>query len=559
LSRHSIIGLGLATALAVASCRCEERPPPSSTPSSEGAPVSGTAAPEREAEAEPSPPAPVAAPAGADGVEVPSTLVRQLALPARPEPEREEPVDVAACARGCALWAPDGALLLVLPTYEESPIPREIFVVRARSGAQESRRIDPGSGLSYDAIAAFEETGGEGDAPWAPQVARALRELAGADPSTFRRASSLVTHRARTVFSLDEYSPLVALGGAFEGRWLFAEIGETSYRFHLLRSDRSVDRLLATLPLEATACDGGFTDTGCIEPRSIEAVYASPDGRFLHAVVWSPTAGHGAVEPSTVLSLPLDDASAIPPTITAEARAADLERSLTAPGAMVRLWVDEPAEDDEGELDQTSPSARAARCLRGCALFLENGAPWVVRPSSFEHGEPLAPFVFRMDGTSSEILLPSDTDTDERVTAMERALADAPSGEPRRLVARQAVASWRGTARAALVELRAPHARARVGVELVGHEYVLSWITAAGAVEVGRAPALEVSGRPSPPGIVEAFAPPRLGFPIVVIGAAVTRLPSHAEGLAHGLFHVIVAGPPGGANAPGSRRTGSEQ
>lgn len=549
-SRSGPACLGLATALAVASCRCEDRPPPSSVePRPVPAPSASTVEPGAAVEpgvapVEPTPaaPAPAEPTPGADGVDVPSTLVRQLGLPARPEPVREGPVDVATCARGCALWAPDGALLLALPTYEESPFPREVIVVRARGAVQESRRIDPVSGLSEDAIAAFEDTGGDGPAPWAPAVERALRELGGGDPATFRWASSLVTRRARTVFSLDEYTPLVALGGAFEDRWLFAEIGETSYRIHLLRSDRSVDRLLATSPLEATACDGGFTDSACIEPRSIEAVYASADGRFLHAVLWAPTAGHGAVQPSTVLSLPLDDASAIPPAITSESRAADLERSLTAPGAMVHLWVDEPEEDPEPGAEPTS-SERAARCLRGCALFLENGAPWVVRPTSFAHGDPLSPFVFRPDGSSVEVLSPGGASPEEQTGALERALAEAPSGEARRLVARQGIASWRGTARAALVELRTPHARARLGVELEGREYVLSWITAAGAVEVGRVPALEANGRPSPPGIVEAFAPPRLGFPIVVLGAAVTRLPSHPEGLAHGLFHVIVAGP----------------
>jgi hypothetical protein len=521
----SVLVVLVASSTALSGCRCEDpRPPPAPAPS-ERLEATGAPTPDEASEGVPeqAPAEPLAEPAS-DGVEVPVTLVRQLAhAHARAVRRDRGPVTAAACARGCALVAPDGALVLVRAAleHEDAAVPERLTILRLEGDARSERGVDL-DGIPEEALVAYEEGGGE--APWTSRLARALGDLSG-----HRWAEDLVAARAESIFSLSEFAPLVALGGAFDGRWLFAEIGESAYRLHLLRADRSVDRLLATLPLQPTACDGDFTDLACVAPMAIDAVYASRDGRFLHAWVGYAAAGHGAPS-SEILTLALDDASALAPAITPASRRAELERSLRAPGPVLRLWPDDfaPIEED------------GASCARSCALFFENGSPWIVRPSTFLHGVPARYFVHRADGTTSEIL---GTGEDPE-TAIARVLEGGPAGLPRRLVQRQAHASFRGTLRAPLVELRAPYAGVRLVATLEGDAYVITWEGPRASGEVGRVPALAIGGRPSPPGILEAFAPPTLGYPVVIVGYAVTRPSSHADGIEHTLFHVVVDGPP---------------
>ncbi|GAB4203739.1 MAG: hypothetical protein OHK0013_18090 [Sandaracinaceae bacterium] len=534
-------------------CRCEDpRPPPATAPSEptpaprEHAASAEPAAESDETSVETSVEAMTesAAEPASDGVEIPVTLVRQLAhVQARGSRRDRGPVTAAACARGCALVSPDGALVLVRVSLEQKDargperlIPDRLTIVRLAGDARSEREVDL-DGIPEEALVAYQERGGE--APWTPRLARALGDL-----SDHRWAEDLVAARAESIFSRSEYAPLVALGGAFDGRWLFAEIGETAYRLHLLRADRSVDRLLATLPLRPTACEGDLTDLACVAPMAIDAVYASRDGRFLY--VWVGYAAAGSDAPSSeILTLALDDASALDPRITPASRRAELERSLRAAGPALRLWP-----DDFAPIAEDGPN-----CARSCALFFENGSPWIVRPSTVSRGVPARYFVYRADGTSAEIL---GTEEDPE-PAIARALEGGPTGLPRRLVQRRANASFHRTLRAPLVELRAPHAGVRLSASLEGEAYVIAWEGPRARGEVGRVPALTLGGRPSPPGILEAFAPPTLGYPVVIVGYAVTRPSIHPDGIEHTLFHVVVEGPPGDANAAAARRTGASE
>lgn len=480
-----------------------------------------------------------------DGIEIAATLVRQLESPNAEESEASTADDAdlgVRCARGCALIDDQDHVILVRPRgVEEDGLPSRIEIATLR-GTEIERRDVSLDDLDAAALEAFLDEGGP--PPWAPIVRRAL----GAGP--YRPAPDLVAARARTVFSLDEYAPLVALRAPLAERWLYAEVGPTAYRLHLLRADRSVDRLLATLPLLATACDGDFTDHACVAPMSIDGAIASPDGRTLHVLVSHPAAGHGEGR-EEILSVGLDDASALPTLYDEAARTAELDRSLRAPGARTTPFValDEPA------------STREARCLRGCALYRENGDAWIVRPTRIAHGEILAARVFvpGPDASGLDVLgLDQASDDDARSTILGRALAEAPTAEGRALVARQAISGTAGIASAAEVELRAPHVGAHVSIDIDASDYVIRWTQGGASAVVARVPALSLDDAVSAPSLLEVYAPPDRGFPLVIVGIAATRSPSDPDGIVHQSFHAIVASLPAeleAANAATAPRT----
>ena len=290
--------------------------------------------------------------------------------------------------------------------------------------------------------------------------------------------------------------------------------------------------LLATLPLQPTGCDGSYSDVACVAPLSFDAVYASIDGRFLTLVYREAVAGDFPTGDPRVLTLALDDASVLPSAITAESRRADLERSLSAPGPVSRVWNhDDPMQ------------TRGQQCDHGCTLFLENNEFWLVRPSRIAQGVPQASMIFRPDGASAEVLVSDGEDRNARAIAVERALRGGPTTQGRRIVLRQANASWEGLIHVPLVELRAPHIGVQLSMEVEGEEYVIRMRRAGAEVELGRVPALRVNGQVSPPTFVEVFAPPVLGSPLVVLGAAATRLPSSSEGVEHTYFHAVLTLP----------------
>lgn len=453
---------------------------------------------------------------------IPQTLLASLeASPARP---REGEVSAETCAGGCALLSPAGELMLVLAQMEGSAegYPGSIDVVRV-SGATPVLRRYPIPEYTMEQREAYEDVEGA-PVPWLPTVRRAV-----GDVRTHRFASSIITHRAPSSFSLEEITTLVGLGAPLEGRILYAEVGETAYRIHLARRDGSDARLLATLPIQPTACDGDFSDTACAAPLSIERVYASPEGRFLNVVYREAAAGDGQENDSQVMVLPLDDASALPSAITPASRREDLLRSIRASGPVSRVWN-----------HQDPLGTRGEQCDHGCALFLANNDMWFVRPSRIAHGEPSAPTIFRPDGATAEVLISQGDDAETRADAIERGLGEAPRTQGRRIVARQANASSEGVIYVPLVELRAPHVGAQLSMEVDGAEYVIRMRRGDTEVELGRVPALRVNGRVSPPTIVEVFAPPVLGSPLTILGAAPTRLPSHADGLEHTYFHATV-------------------
>ncbi len=525
----------VAHATALAGCRCDDppRPPGLETPAVV-VPTVVVPPPVVEPEVVRTP----------DGVDIPRTLLVQLSSPNSAEPEPPPPADDLGvrCALGCALIDPQDHVILVRPRgLEEDGVPARLEIARLDGTSIERREVSI-EGIDADALEAFLDEGGP--PPWAPLVARAL----GRRP--FRAAPDLVAARARTVFSLDEYAPLVALRAPLADRWLYAEVGPTAYRLHLLRVDRSVDRLIAVLPLLATACDGDETDRACVAPMSIDGALVSSDGRTLHVLVGHPAAGHGQGSEDLV-SVGLDDASALPALYDEAARDGELDRSLRAPGARTTPFValDEPA------------SSRDARCLRGCALYRENGDAWIVRPTRIEHGEVLAARVFAPgpDASGLDLLgLDEADDDDARAMILARSLAEAPTAEGRALVARQGISSSDGMASAALVELRAPHVGAQLSIDIDAQEYVIRWGRSGARVEVARVPAILMDDEVSPPSVLEVFAPPSQGFPLVVVGVAPTRSPADEDGIALQSFHAIVTAlPPGAvdANVPGTPRT----
>lgn len=507
--------------LAVALLGCSDPAPPAPvatpTPVPVAAPVATTVVePVAVPEVEPTTPTPAPS-----TLRIPRSLIASLS-PVDARPPRGE-VSAEECARNCALLSPTGELTLVLQELrgEASGYPQAIMVARM-SGTEPAVRSYP-IAYTMDQIDAYEENEGA-PVPWLRVVRRALGDI-----STQRFAENIITHTAATDFSLEEVWSLVALGAPLEGRILYAEVGETSYRIHLARRDGSDARLLATLPIQPTACDGMYSDLACAAPLSIQAVYASPDGRFLNVVYRQAAAGDFQANDPQVLALPLDDASALPSAITPESRREDMLRSMRAPGPVSRIWQHDDSMETRGE-----------QCDHGCGLFFENNEMWFVRPSRIAQGEPVAPTIFRPDGATAEVLISAGDGADIRAAAIERGLSDAPAVLGRRIVSRQANASWEGVIHVPLVELRAPHAGAQLSMEVDGQEYVIRMRRGDTEVELGRVPALRVNGRVSPPTIVEVFVPPVLGSPITVLGAAPTRLPSAEEGLEHTYFHATL-------------------
>ena len=487
------------------------------------------------------PEAPLTPPAQTpSSLRIPPSLLAALS-PVQARPPRGQ-VSVEECARNCALLSPQGQLTLVLQQFrgDARGYPAAINVVRV-SGAEPAVRSYPVA-YTMEQINAYEDNEAS-PVPWLRIVRRALGDI-----SRQRIAENIITHTAATSFSLEEVWSLVALGAPLEGRVLYAEVGETAYRIHLARRDGSDARLLATLPLQPTACDGDYSDTACASPLSIQEVYASPDGRFLNVVYRQALAGDGQEADPQVLALGLDDASALPIEITPASRREDLLRSMRAPGPVSRVWQHDDSAMGGDTLQGPARSAqplletrtRGEQCDRGCGLFFENNQMWFVRPSRIAQGEPVAPTIFRPDGATAEVLISQGDDAQTRAAAIERGLDGAPQVQGRRIVSRQANASWEGVIHVPLVELRAPHAGAQLSMEVDGDEYVIRMRRGDTEVELGRVPALHMNGRVSPPTIVEVFVPPVLGSPITVLGAAPTRLPSAEEGLEHTYFHATV-------------------
>jgi hypothetical protein len=80
----------------------------------------------------------------------------------------------------------------------------------------------------------------------------------------------------------------------------------------------------------------------------------------------------------------------------------------------------------------------------------------------------------------------------------------------------------------------------RVAVEVEQGQYVIRWTEGGETHEAARVSAILSEGRVAPPSILEVFAPPDAGYPVVVLGAAVIRDASSDGGVAHGTFHVVI-------------------
>ncbi len=479
-------------------------------------------------ELEPPPRAPAPAPRPGDGVEIPEGLVEQLGEPPLADVERSADLadPIARCTRGCALIDAEGRLVAVRPAFSaESGIPSSVAIVRLEGRALSRREVDVGE-VDPRALQRFFD--GEGEAPWTPIVRRAL------GGARLRPAASLVARRATALFSIEEYAPLVALGAPFGDRWIFVEVGRAAYRVHLLRADRGVDRLLATLPLAATACDGESVERTCVAPIGIDDVLAAPDGRTLLVLAHEAAAGHG-VGANVEFVLPLEDASLLASVDDDASWRRAIDASLAAPGPRASLFGSEAVEGD----------SVAARCVRGCALYRGDGALWAVRPLRVVRGDALDLAIFepRVDPAASAELVPGTEggDVESRARALASALSRAPTRLGRSLVARAAIANDEGVAFAPSVVLRAPLAGERLDVGLEGDAYVLRWQDEGRSLPLAHAPAIHRGDRVAEPGIVEVFAQPSAGFPLLVVGAAMTRGASAEGGVAHRTFHFVVS------------------
>jgi len=486
------LGAGfVAMGLAVGGCRCEDAPPRVSVaePPAEDLPV--VVLPPEE-------PAPELEPA-ADGVDVPITLLRQLERPAGPAAAPTE-LSLEACLRGCALRDTAGRLVVI--------------VARRQDASGDARSLEIARPESDVPPRVVELTGADGVEGRTAALRRAL-----GDASDARVAADLITVRARTLFAREEHSPLVALGAELEGRWLFAETAETSTRIHLLRSDRTVDRVLLTLPLRATACDAETEARSCVAPVSIDSVWAARDGGALFAAV-----GHvGTDEGVQIVRLPLDDASALDVEIGAATRTADEARSMATPGA--------PPGWTAGATGGSSDLA--ASCLPACVRYRADGSFRVVTPSRVVNGRALG-YALQV----SEAPVPGGTEilpgpTGDATAALAAVFEDEPGRPGRPLVERRATGAFAGLAVVPVVELRAPHAPRRLEARLEGDEIVLRWLRASGPVEAARGPAHSLGGRPVPPSIVEVHAPPTAGFPLVVVIASPDGSRTDPSGVAH--------------------------
>ncbi len=492
-SRHVGALLSLGLALVVAACRCEDAPSRGVVPEPAPEDLPVVVLP-------PDEPEPVPEPA-ADGVDVPITLLRQLERPVEPAAAPTE-LSLEVCLRGCALRDSAGRLVVI--------------VARGQDARGEASSLEIARPESDAPPRVVELAGADGVAERVAELRRAL-----GDASDARVAADLITVRARTLFAREEHSPLVALGAELEGRWLFAETAETSTRIHLLRSDRSVDRVLLTLPLRAAACDAETEARACVAPVSIDAVWAARDGGALFAAIGNV----GTDEGVQLVRLPLDDASALDPEIGAATRAADEARSMATPGAPPG-WT---AGATGGSTDL------AASCLPACVRYRADGSFRVVTPTRVVNGRPWG-YTLQV----SEAPVPGGTEivpgsTGDASAALAHAFEDEPGRPGRPLVERRATGAFAGLAVVPVVELRAPHAPRRIEARLEGDEIVLRWLRASGPVEAARGPAHDVGGRPVPPSIVEVYAPPTAGFPLVVVLASPDGSRTDPSGVAHAL------------------------
>lgn len=437
-----------------------------------------------------------------NGVAVPITWVRQLR--SRNAEERSAPrprrgVDpVAACVRGCALYDERNRLELVRVRFDEfAQLPVRIELLRLVGSTIERRDVP------VDELASPSD-GEDPELEWLGAIRQALGRGA------YRAAPSVVGARTRALFAGEEYAPLVALTGTLRGRWLYAEVGRTAYRVHLLREDRSSARLVATSPLLATSC-GTRHETACVAPLGIEdAVPTFDEGAAL--VLLDHVDGSPRFDPDDAVLVALDDASTRASLDDEDSD--DLERSLHRGGPRVR-WTRE----------------EESTCSPACVRFSADGRPWALAASRLSGARPVAWTLLRSGEPTVD---PLTGDVAEAEIA--RVLAEAPRIMARRLVARQAIASWSGWAIVPLVELRPPHAGRRLETRLDGHDALVALDDVTARVE---APLVE--GHPAPPSIMEAFAPEGAGWPLVVALAFPARRVVGIDGPEHTVRLVVLS------------------
>lgn len=207
-----------------------------------------------------------------------------------------------ACDMGCVVEN-DARLLAVTARAVEgdgSPTSFEVRVV-GRDPLVRTVRVEG----SIEAWAAYQE--GEARGPWVAALERAMPALPASRP-----ARNLVTAFAPATFSLNEYAPLVALGGALEGRFLYWHAARYAHHLYLVHGPEHQMRLVGSLPLTAGACDGDGATTACVHPVGIDAAYAIPGAPELLLRLFHPEAGHGMSGYSTLRVSLADDAALRP-------------------------------------------------------------------------------------------------------------------------------------------------------------------------------------------------------------------------------------------------------
>lgn len=408
-----------------------------------------------------------------------------------------------ACDMGCVVEN-DARLLAVTALALEgdgSPTSFEVRVV-GRDPLVRTVRVEG----SIEAWAAYQE--GEARGPWVASLERAMPALPGSRP-----ARDLVSARAPATFSLNEYAPLVALGGALEGRFLYWHTARYAHHLYLVHGPEHQMRLVASLPLTAGACDGDGATTACVHPVGIDGAYAIPGAPELLLRLYHPEAGHGMDGYSTLLVSLADDA-ALRPSASQEAR--EIEASLSAPGPRVRAF--------SIELREGEP------CEAGCVYFREDRTFSWSFPEQLADGVTDAYSVRRRDGTFATPFLPQES----AAQAVEDELGEATTTLARDVIARAAVAAWSGFAYSPLVELGPPHMGRRLVFETGADADVLFWVEGETRSEVGRIervhddPLVDPVG---PWGIDRVLAPEGAGYPLIVV--AVASLPRTRVAVRH--------------------------
>lgn len=447
-------------------------------------------------------------------------------LVARPDAEREDPwpVDVVdpetsrarRCSEGCVLFGPDGAIAMtVVPDREESGFPTRIDVIRFdASGARTTSSVAIDG--TMEALYGWLED--DLDPPWMGATSRALRGT-----SDWTLATDVATLRANVEFSFAAMPAVRRLSGPLEGSLLYAEMAADAVHLHLVARDCTTSRVVGSMPLLASACDGDGGAALCILPPGIEHVYVAADGTTGIALVDLVPAGHGGTYRHAVrLTLSgITPGTGMPPP--------ELVASMEDPGRRPR-WIGPYTWHDEMDRPFAGPEpiargALTSRCDWECALF-GHGTRVLVRPTVIEGDAPPRALVVTSGNHDQTVRVEGELDDETEVMPWHEATASAIGSldgltGARDLVRREAIANDGGWLVTPLVELGPPFAGDLLFLETTTDGYALRRRSDTALSSLGTAPLLRRGDTTARGGIARVYTSPDHGE-LVVLGYART-------------------------------------